>query len=186
MLSLNVVADHAAGFAHVNLVWPVVVVDEFVLCQPPLAHFLSQVPGHALVVAEEPHEALLIGGVLVDDAFASPVISFRVGVVHVDVVRTESAVVVGVRLAVGHLCRMDVAAIGASLQVAGENLVAQGIVVIGFWKRNAVFRRVGHAHAETICLDPFVACAFLAGAVAVHPWEQSAGGIAWDDVRIDI
>ncbi len=99
-LDHHVVADHAAGFADVNLVRPVAVVGELVVAQPPLAHLLTHLLRHPLVVGDEVQQPLLVVAVFPDDLGAALVAGLRVVVVHADVVEAEGAVVIHVRLAV--------------------------------------------------------------------------------------
>ena len=179
------VADHAAGFADVDLVGPVVVVGEFVLGEAPLAHFVADFLGNGGVVGEEVEPALLVGFVFGDDFTAFLVGCFGVVVVHADVVGGEGAVVVGVGFEVGGGVEFAEDVVPAALEVAGEEGVLVGVVAFGFGEGNAVGGDFGEAHAEVVGLDAVVAVAVVAGRVRRDAGEEAAGGVVGDAVGGD-
>ena len=183
---LDVVADHAAGFADVDLVWPVSVVGELVFGEAPFVDFFAEVGGDAGVVAEEPEEAFLVDFVFFDDGGAGGVVAIGVVVVHPDVIGGESAVVVGIGLAVGHVLVVAPDVAPSLLDVAEVEFVAEGVVAFGFGEGNAVGGVVGEAHAEAVGLDAVVAGAFGAGVAALDAREESAFGIAGDEEGVDV
>ena len=159
----DVGADHAAGFADVELVRPVSVVSEFVFGEAPGAHFFAEFLGDAGIVGEEIHHALLVGFVLFDNLAATFVGAIGVVVVHADVVGVEGAVVVGVGFVIGEVVELLEDFIPTGGEDAGVEFVLGGVVAGGFWKGDAVLGFVGEAHAEAVGLDLVVAFAFFTG-----------------------
>ncbi len=102
VLGHHVIAEHPPGLADVELVRPVAVVGEFVLGQAQGLELAADGLGHAGVVGQRPHQALLVVLVLADDLLPRGVVGVGVVVVHADVVGGDGEVVVGVGLAVGH------------------------------------------------------------------------------------
>ena len=178
-------ADHAAGFADVELVGPVAVVGEFVFGEAPLVEFFTDVGGDAGVVGDEVHEALLVGAVFVDDFLAAFVGGVGVVVVVADVVEGEGAVVVGVGLPVGSGVELVEELAPAGVEDAEDEFVLGGVVAFGFGEGDAVFGGFGVAGAEAVGLDAVVALAFDAGVLGADASEHAAFGVAGDFVGAD-
>ena len=106
MLRHHELPDHTAGFAHVNLMRPVIVVRKLVLGQAPLAHGRPHLFGDARVVGHEIHQALLIPFVLADDLTATCIRCLGVIVVVADVVGAEGTVIVGIGFPIGNRIKL--------------------------------------------------------------------------------
>src|SRR5690606_39737654 len=92
--------NHPAGFADVELMGPISIVEELVLRQAPLPHLLLNVLGHTGIVGDEVEPPLLVGFVLLDDFAAAFVAGLGIVVVVAEVVGAEGNVIVGVGLVV--------------------------------------------------------------------------------------
>ena len=102
VLRRDVIADHAAGFANIQLVRPIAIVHELVLREAPPIHTCLNFFRHARVVCEEPQESFLVNFVLLDDSLPRGVVAIGVLVVHADIICAKRPVIVGVCLAVRH------------------------------------------------------------------------------------
>ena len=183
MFGDHVLTNHAAGFANVELVGPVAVVDKLILGESPLLEFVLDVLGNAGVVGDKIHEALLVVFVFLDDFAATLVAGFGVVVVHSDVVGAEGAVVVLVRFLVRGVIELAEELGPAGLQDPEENFVLLGVVVFGFGEGDAVIGIVGQAGAEAVGLHAVVSVAIISSRTGVDPGEEPAFGVAGDFVR---
>ena len=184
-LGHNVVRHHTACFAHVDRVRPMVVVDEFVLGQSPLGHFLANLFRNAGVMRERPHQALLIQAVLPQDGLALLVTRLRIVVIHPDVVGRKSPHVVRVGLAVGHPSDAQRQPKVPRLEIPQQQLVLPLVITFRLAERNAVFRNPRHAHPIAVGLKPPIAGSTLSRIAAVNARQQAAGGVTGNDIWVD-
>ena len=175
VLGHDVIGDHSSCLSDVELVGPVVVIDEFVFGQAPFVEVFADFVGHAGAVGERPHEAFLVVFVFCDNACSDFVVAVGVVVVAADVVGGDGEVVVGVGFAVGHHYGIPWYSVVGSFEVSQKQFVSHGVVIFGLWPGSAVFGYVGCAKSEAVCLDAMVGLAFCAGAVVVKAGEQAAG-----------
>src|SRR5690606_3442047 len=98
VLRHNVVGDHPAGFADVELMRPAARFGELVLAEPPGAYGIANVLRHARMIREGPEEPLLVAYVFGEYLFARRVIGFRPSVIRADEIRGDSEIVIDVGL----------------------------------------------------------------------------------------
>src|SRR6185369_11684423 len=84
VLSHHNIADHAAGFADIELVRPAGEVVEFVFAEAPAIDFIADFFGNARVGDERPDQTLLIAEMFLKDFFAGDVVGFRPGIAFAD------------------------------------------------------------------------------------------------------
>ena len=149
----DVVADHAADFADVELPGPVVIVEEFVFGEAECLVGFADVFGNAGVMGVGPEEAFLPVLVGLDDFCASGIVGFGVVPVHADEVGADGVFVVGVGFAVGHPGGGPLDAVVAGFDVAEGEFEPAFVVVGGFFPVLAIGGVVGGAHAEVVGLD---------------------------------
>ena len=75
VLRHDVIGDHAAGLAHVQLVGPAAVVGELVAAVTPAADFVADLLGNSRMIGQGPQQALLVKQVLLEDPLPLGVIS---------------------------------------------------------------------------------------------------------------
>ena len=184
-LGHDVVADHAAGLAHIELPRPVVVVRELVAGEAKALELGPHFLRHARVVGQRPHQTLLPVDMRLSDALAFGVAGLGVVPVLADEVGADGVVVVRVGLAVGHPNRVPRDARVAGLEVPQEQLVPARVVVGGLLPRAAVFRHVGGAQAEVVGLHLAIAGKLLARTLGVDAGQEAAGSITGFHVRVD-
>jgi len=164
VLGHDVIGNHAAGFADVELMRPAVGVAELVFGEAPGLHFTAHVLGQARAGGEEVQEAARVVDMLLPDLCAANVIGVGVIVIEADKIGGETAVVVNVGFAVGHhldvhqLAEFWVFAVDdEGFDIADEQFVAGGIVIGRRRDRDLVGRILREAEAEVVGLNAFVA-----------------------------
>ena len=178
-------ADHATGFADVDLMGPVAVVLELVFRQAPAVGFFADVGGHARVVGEEPEQALLVGAMFGQDLLAALIRSLRVVVIHPDIVEAERTMVVRVGLPVGQQVELAEGLAPAGVEDADDQLILRGVVVRRLREGDAVVRMVGRAPAVAIGLHALVTLSAHAGWFGRDAGQQAGRGVAGHLVGAD-
>src|SRR5690606_35009563 len=89
------------------------------------------------------------------------------------------------RLAVGSGVELLERRPPAGRQVTGQQFVLQRVVAFGLGERNAVRWIVSETHPEAVGLHAVVGLAVLARIPVVYARQQTAGGIAGNDVGRD-
>ena len=137
------------------------------------------------MIGQGPQQALLVLQVFREDPLPHGVISGRPVVIAIEVVGRETAVVVGVRLTVGHERRMPGGLRFPGFKIPQQQFITLRIIVGRFFEREPVLGAVGRAHAEAIRLHPPVAAAVFRGRVGQNAGQQPTGRITRRDIRID-
>ena len=174
----DVLADHAAGLADVELVGPVAVVGEFIFRQAPGAQFLLHFLWHAPIIGYKPQQALLISAVLGDDLAAPLVAGFGIVVIEADVVEAEGAVIVRVGLVIRDGIKLFKELAPAGVQHAQQQFILAGIVAFGLGEGDAVAGIGRVAGAEAVGLHALVTFTDFAGISAAHTRQHAALRIA--------
>lgn len=94
VLGDDVVADHAAGFADVDLMGPVAGVGELIFGEAPALHFGADFDGQAFVMTEEPEQAEGVVFVVLEKLLALGVVALGPFVAEAVDVAAEFAAVV--------------------------------------------------------------------------------------------
>ena len=171
-------AAQPARFAHVQERRPAAGGAELVLGRAAAPDLVAHRLRHARMVRQRPHESLLPAQVRRPQLVAPGVRRLGPLPVGADEVGRNRAVVVRVRLAVGHPQRMPGRHRRARVEVAEQQFIVALVVAGRLRPRQAVGRVVRDAHAEAVGLD-----APVAG--AVRPWrgldarQQAAGRLAF-------
>ena len=182
----DVVANHAAGFAHIHLAGPIAVFGKFILGEAELLEGGADFFWNAGVIGEGPHEAFLPVFVGLPDLGAGGVVGVWVVPVLADEIGGDGEVVIGIGLAIGHPGGGPGDALVPGLAIAEDEFKPLRVIVGGLFPGAAVFWHVGGAHAEIVGLDFFVAGEFFAWTVWIDAGEEAAGGIAGLYIGIDL
>ena len=177
LLHHDVVADHAATFAHIECVGPVGVVGEFVFAQAPGAGLSAQALGYTLIVTEKPQHALDEVGVVLPDAGACGGIAIRIVEIGTGVVGGEEALRIEVVFAVGGFAKVEEAAKAdawESFDQAQQQFVVSGIVAGGFGEGVLDVLTLGDADAEVVALGAIVGAA----GCELGVWEDAVDGLS--------
>jgi hypothetical protein len=156
VLGENVLAEHTAAFANVELMGPVACGDEFIFGQAPAVHLLADVLGDIGFIREVVEQALCPGEVVVPDFPAASVGGFGILPGAADDIGGDARGV-DVGLGVRHERNAEeIADLGVTaegLQVVGGEGVPARVIAIRPGQREAVCGIGGQTQAEAIGLE---------------------------------
>ena len=152
----DIFANHTPGFAHIDLMRPVVCIDEFIFSESPFFHFITNFCRNARVITDAPHQALLILFMISDDFFAFFVGGFRVFVIGTNVIGADREIIIGIGFAIGHHENAGRNSKISSFEVTEQKFEVFFVVILGFREGRPVFRNQAHTHTEAICLKSMI------------------------------
>src|SRR5690606_28569719 len=158
----NLFTNHTTGFPDIQLMWPVSIVYEFIFCQSPLPHSESHVLWYFGIVCQKIHQTFLIILVCLDNFCPLFIRSFRIIVIHSDIVCTERTMVVCICLSIWDRIKFLKSLPPSGCKHTCQQFVFFGIVIIWLRKSNPIVRMIAETHPETISLKTLISLPIFA------------------------
>ena len=108
------------------------------------------------MIADAPHQALLILFMICDDFFAIFIRGFGVFVIGTNVIGADREIIIGIGFAIGHHEDAGRNSKISRFEVTEQKFEVFFVVILGLGEGHPVFRNQAHTHTEAISLKSMI------------------------------